>query len=69
MSWENKHVFRVGTASQFISTLIMRINAIISDTRMNDVINPEQPVTLSDWLENHIGSNNGVTACNFKRLA
>jgi hypothetical protein len=49
-----------GAASQFISTLTMRINAIISDTRMNDVINPEQPVTLRDWLENHIGSNNGV---------
>lgn len=48
-----------GTTSQFISTLIMRINAIIADTRMNDVINPEQPVTLSNWLENHIGSNKG----------
>lgn len=48
-----------GATSQFISTLTMRINAIISDTRMNDVINPEQPVTLRDWLENHIGSNKG----------
>ena len=48
-----------GATSQFISTLTMRINSIISDTRMNDVINPEKTVSLSGWLEDSIGSNQG----------
>lgn len=48
-----------GATSQFISTLTMRINSIISDTRMNNVINPEESVSLSEWLENHIGSDQG----------
>jgi hypothetical protein len=46
-----------GAASQFISTLTMRIKGIISDPRMSGVINPIPSLSLKDWLERHIGSN------------
>ncbi len=49
-----------GSISQFLSTLLMRIDALLADTRMKNVINPQNPPTLKDWLENHIGANNGV---------
>ena len=49
-----------GSASQFISTLTMRIKGIMSDPRMHGVINPEASVSLSDWLEKHIGANAGT---------
>ena len=48
-----------GATTQFISTLTMRINGIISDPRMKGVINPTQSLSLKDWLKNHVGSNEG----------
>lgn len=44
-----------GNASQFISTLTMRIKALLSDARMKEVINPQEHPTLEDWLNNYIG--------------
>jgi len=32
---------------------------MLSDTRMNDVIAPDKMPTLSDWLNDHVGSNCG----------
>jgi len=43
-----------GSASQFISTLTMRIKGIMADPRMNGVINPNSSVSLKDWLEFHV---------------
>jgi len=38
----------------------MRIKGIMFDPRMHGVINPEASVSLSDWLEKHIGANAGA---------
>jgi uncharacterized protein len=48
-----------GNTNQFIATMVMRIKAMIGDTRIRDVIYPDDPTTLTDWLINHIGSNGG----------
>lgn len=49
-----------GSASQFISTLTMRIKGLMSDPRMKGVINPDSPVSLKDWLGLHVGSDGGA---------
>ncbi len=49
-----------GSTSQFISTLTMRIKGIMSNPRMNGVINPDSSVSLKDWLDLHIGSDGGT---------
>lgn len=49
-----------GSTSQFISTLTMRIKGLMSDPRMNGVINPNPTVSLKDWLECHVGSDGAV---------
>lgn len=49
-----------GSAPQFISTLTMRIKGIMSDPRMNGVINPACSVSLKDWLDLHVGSDGGA---------
>jgi len=48
-----------GVASQFISTLTMRIRGIVSDQRMAGVIDPDKSITLMEWLEGCIGSDCG----------
>lgn len=45
------------SASQFISTLTMRIRSMLSDARMKDVINPNEHPTLEEWLNSYIGKN------------
>lgn len=49
-----------GSASQYISTLTMRIKGIMSDPRMNGVIDPDSSVSLKDWLALHVGSDGGT---------
>lgn len=44
-------------AGQFISTLLLRIRAILSDQRMSEVIAPEDSPTLEKWLIDTIGSH------------
>ena len=48
-----------GNSNQFIATMIMRIKAMLGDTRMKGVIAPDNMPTLSSWLNGHIGSNGG----------
>jgi uncharacterized protein len=48
-----------GNSNQLIATMVMRIKAMLSDTRMRDVISPDKTITLPDWLNDHIGSNGG----------
>lgn len=49
-----------GSVSQFISTLTMRIRGLLSDPRMDCVINPVSSVSLKDWLKAHVGSDSGA---------
>jgi hypothetical protein len=46
-----------GATAQFIATLTMRIKGIMSDPRMNGVINPNPSISLRDWLDLHVGSD------------
>jgi uncharacterized protein len=48
-----------GNSNQFIATMIMRIKAMLGDTRMKAVIAPDNTPTLSDWLNDHVGSDGG----------
>ncbi len=48
-----------GNSNQFIATMIMRVKAMLGDTRMKGVIAPDNMPTLSDWLSGHVGSNGG----------
>ena len=48
-----------GNSNQFIATMIMRIKAMLGDTRMKGVIAPDNMPTLSGWLSGHVGSNGG----------
>jgi hypothetical protein len=49
-----------GNTNQFIATMVMRIKSMLGDTRMKDVIAPENMPTLSDWLSSHVGSDGGA---------
>lgn len=48
-----------GNSNQFIATMVMRIKAMLADTRMRGVISPDSQTTLTNWLNDHIGSNSG----------
>lgn len=48
-----------GNSNQFIATMVMRIRAMLCDTRMKDVIAPDKAISLSGWLNSHVGSNGG----------
>lgn len=43
---------------QFISTMLLRIKAILSDSRMSGIIAPDNSPTLEEWLNDIIGGNN-----------
>ena len=43
---------------QFFDYLIMRIRTMLSDTRIKHIITSEANISLSDWLEIYLGSNN-----------
>ncbi|WMI72161.1 ATP-binding protein [Aminobacterium sp. MB27-C1] len=48
-----------GNSSQYIPMMVMRIKTMLSDSRMKDVVNPNDPPSLQEWLEKYIGSNQG----------
>ena len=48
-----------GNTNQFIATMVMRIKAMLGDTRMKNIIAPDKAPTLSSWLNSHVGSNGG----------
>jgi hypothetical protein len=60
------HVQQIGLeekASQFIDFLVMRIRALLADTRMQSIITPPKELTLETWLSEYIGNskeNNGT---------
>jgi hypothetical protein len=45
--------------SQYISTLALRIKALLSDPRIKNIINPDgTQISLEGWLDNFLGPNN-----------
>lgn len=49
--------------SEHIETLLVRIRALLTDTRMKPIIADTADVKLSDWLECHIGTDNPEGEC------
>ncbi|WP_240142441.1 ATP-binding protein [Nitrosomonas oligotropha] len=47
------------TNAQFFDFLIMRIRTILSDTKVKRIVTGTAETSLADWLENHIGDNQG----------
>lgn len=47
------------TNAQFFDFLIMRIRTILSDTKVKRIVTGTAEISLADWLENHIGDNQG----------
>ena len=47
-----------GNFVQFVQMLSLRMRFLLSDERLNSVVQPEKEITLIDWLESYIGSNN-----------
>jgi hypothetical protein len=48
-----------GNSNQFIAMMVMRIKAVLTDSRMKDVICPNEDVSLSNWLKSYIGEDGG----------
>lgn len=48
--------------SEYVETMLIRVRALLTDTRMKSIIGDGEGLTLADWLENHIGSENPTGA-------
>ncbi len=46
-----------GNILQFVQMLSLRMRFLFSDERLNGVVQPKEDITLVDWLEKYIGSN------------
>lgn len=46
-------------SNQYIAMMVMRIKAMLNDVRIKNVISPDTSLTLSGWLESHVGANGG----------
>ena len=46
-----------GNILQFVQMLSLRMRFLFSDERLNGVVQPKQDITLLDWLNQYIGSN------------
>lgn len=47
-----------GNILQFVQMLSLRMRFLFSDERLNGVVQPKEDITLVDWLNLYIGSNN-----------
>lgn len=45
--------------SDYVETMLIRVRALLSDTRMKAVMSDGYDISLADWLNDHIGSSNG----------
>ena len=50
-------------ASQYLDFLIARIRTLLSDPTLKTIIDHSDGITLSEWLENHLGSNSAEDSC------
>lgn len=46
-----------GNILQFVQMLSLRMRFLFSDERLNGVVEPKEDITLIEWLNNYIGSN------------
>jgi DNA helicase HerA-like ATPase len=49
--------------SEHVETLLVRIRALLTDTRMQPVIGDADDVTLDKWLEDYIGNDKAESGC------
>ncbi len=49
--------------SEHIETLLVRIRALLTDTRMKPVLGDASDTSLSQWLTDYVGSNNAENGC------
>lgn len=49
--------------SEYVETLLVRIRALLTDTRMKPIMNNETEITLGKWLDDYIGSDNAENGC------
>ena len=49
--------------TEHVETLLIRIRALLTDTRMKTIIGRENEVTLEQWLKSYIGSDNAEDGC------
>jgi len=49
--------------SEHVETLLIRIRALLNDTRMKPVIESEDEITLAGWLEEYIGKDGAANGC------
>ncbi|TDA65874.1 MAG: ATP-binding protein [Clostridia bacterium] len=49
--------------TEHIETLLVRIRALLADTRMKPVLGNASDITLDKWLRDYIGSNNAKNGC------
>jgi DNA helicase HerA-like ATPase len=49
--------------SEHIETLLVRIRALLTDTRMKPIMGDAGETTLDQWLESYIGSDNAEGGC------
>jgi uncharacterized protein len=47
-----------GNILQFVQMLSLRMRFLLSDERLHSVVDPETDISLLDWLNEYIGSNN-----------
>lgn len=47
-----------GNILQFVQMLSLRMRFLFSDERLLGVVNPEQSISLIDWLNSYVGSDN-----------
>lgn len=47
-----------GNILQFVHMLSLRMRFLLTDERLHSVVNPETDISLLDWLNEYIGSNN-----------
>jgi len=49
--------------SEHVETLLVRMRALLTDTRMRPIIGSAADTTLEQWLTDYIGSDNGEGGC------
>lgn len=49
--------------SEHVETLLIRIRALLTDTRMRPIIGSTTDITLERWLTDYIGSDNAEAGC------
>ena len=49
--------------SEYVETLLIRIRALLTDTRMKPILGGIADITLEQWLQDYIGSDHAEDSC------